>query len=147
MKLTGRVGVIRKDSTDCYTAAERSYVMSKIRSFGNRTTELRFIRFCRRHGIRGWRRGSSLFGKPDFVFARCRLAVFIDGDFWHGNPKSHRTPKSNAEYWTKKIQANRRRDRLVNRTLKQQGWRVFRVWESELGSDGQAIMAKLRLFV
>jgi DNA mismatch endonuclease (patch repair protein) len=147
MKLSGRIGVIRKGSTDCYSVAERSYVMSRIHSFGNRTTELRFVRLCRRHGIKGWRRGSSLFGKPDLVFARCRLAIFIDGDFWHGNPKSQRVPKSNAEYWAKKIQSNRRRDRLVNRTLKEQGWRVFRVWESQLRRDGEAIMAKLRLLV
>jgi DNA mismatch endonuclease Vsr len=88
-----------------------------------------------------------MFGKPDFVFAQRKLAVFLDGDFWHGNPKTHRIPKSNVEYWTKKIRANKRRDRLVNRTLKLQGWRVFRAWESDLKNDIEAVMAKLRLIV
>ena len=147
MKLSGRIGKKRGQGTDCYTPAERSYVMSRIRSSGNRTTEIRFLRYCRRYGIKGWKRGSKLFGKPDFVFSERKLAVFVDGDFWHGNPKTHRTPKSNAEYWTKKIHANKRRDRLVNRTLKAQGWQTFRVWESDLRSDMEAVMARLRLLV
>ena len=147
MKLTGRIGKRLRRSTDCYTTAERSYVMSRIRSQGNRTTELRFLRLCRRYGIKGWKRGSKLFGRPDFVFLSAKLVVFVDGDFWHGNPKTHRPPKSNVEYWTKKILTNKRRDRLVNRTLKGQGWRVFRVWESDLRSDIEAVMAKLRLLI
>ena len=147
MKLTGRIGKRLRRSTDCYTTAERSYVMSRIRSQGNRTTELRFLRFCRRYGIKGWKRGSKLFGRPDFVSLSAKLVGFVDGDFWHGNPKTHRPPKSNVEYWTKKILTNKRRDRLVNRTLKGQGWRVFRVWESDLRSDIEAVMAKLRLLI
>jgi len=147
MKLTGRIGRSRIGSTDCYTAAERSYVMSCIRSRGNRTTELRFIRYCRCYRIKGWRRGSKLFGKPDFVFARRKLVVFVDGDFWHGNPKTHMTPKTNSDYWTQKVRSNKRRDRLVNRTLREQGWQVFRVWESSLRTDIEAVMAKLRRLV
>lgn len=121
--------------------------MSRIRSRANRTTELRFIRFCRKFGITGWRRGSKLFGKPDFVFSRVRVVVFVDGDFWHGNPKTRRTPKTNQEYWEKKIRSNRRRDRLVTKTLKDSGWRVLRVWESELRTGTKAVMAKLRVLV
>ena len=147
MKLTGRIGKHRGGSTDCYTPAERSYVMSRIRSRGNKTTELRFIRYCRKFGVKGWKRGSKMFGRPDFVFYAAKLVVFVDGDFWHGNPKTCLTPKSNIEYWTKKIRANKRRDKLVTRTLKEQGWRVFRVWESALRNDIEAVMAKLRLLV
>jgi DNA mismatch endonuclease (patch repair protein) len=121
--------------------------MSRIRSRGNKTTELRFMRCCRMLGITGWRRGSKLFGKPDFVFAQIKLAVFIDGDFWHGNPRTSRLPKSNAEYWTNKIWSNRRRDKLVTKTLTARGWRVFRVWESDLRNDLEAVMAKLRMLV
>jgi DNA mismatch endonuclease (patch repair protein) len=121
--------------------------MARIRSRGNKTTELRFLRFCRKYDIGGWRRGSKLFGRPDFVFSRAKVAVFVDGDFWHGNPKTRRTPKSNEDYWTKKISNNKRRDRRVTRTLKGMGWRVFRVWESDLRSDTEAVMAKLRLLV
>jgi DNA mismatch endonuclease (patch repair protein) len=147
MKLTGRIGQRIGGRTDCYTPTERSWVMSRIRSRGNRSTELRFIRLCRKFGISGWRRGSKLFGSPDFVFFKCKVVVFIDGDFWHGNAKTRRLPKSNAEYWNKKIRSNRRRDSLVKRRLEADGWRVVRIWESDLRRDAEAVMAKVRLFV
>ena len=100
----------------------------------------------RRYKIKGWRRGSKLPGKPDFVFPRSRVAVFVDGDFWHGNPKMKRLPKSNTDYWREKIRSNRARDRKVNRALEALGWRVVRIWESSL-RDEEAVAAKLRLVV
>ena len=120
--------------------------MSRIRSNGNYTTELRFIRLMRQYKIKGWRRKSKLPGRPDFVFGKCKLAVFIDGDFWHGNPKKYRIPKSNCEYWEQKIDRNRKRDREVNKALKEQGWRVLRVWESSL-QDEEAVIARLQLLL
>jgi len=127
-----------------FTSRKRSSIMAAIRSQGNRTTELRFISLMRKFGIRGWRRGSQLPGRPDFVFSSKRLAVFIDGDFWHGNPRKFRVPKSNVSYWSQKIHANRRRDRLINRTLRAAGWSVVRFWESSL-RDGEAAMADLKM--
>ena len=109
--------------------------MSRIRSRGNETTELRFIRLLRKYKISGWRRGSALPGKPDFVFRKQRVAVFIDGDFWHGNPRKFRLPKSNVAYWAPKIEANRRRDIAINRRLRKLGWRVLRFWESALRNE------------
>ena len=103
---------------DCFNPRERSRIMSRIRSKGNYSTELQFIRVLREYKISGWRRGSKLPGRPDFLFPKQKLAVFIDGDFWHGNPKKYRLPKSNADYWEKKIESNRRRDRLVGRRLR-----------------------------
>ena len=120
--------------------------MVRIRSRGNHTTELRFVRILRRYKIRGWRRGSRLVGKPDFVFSKAAVVVFIDGDFWHGNPKKKRLPKSNCDYWTKKIASNKARDRFVNRALRQEGWTVIRFWESDL-RDGEAIAARLTLLL
>ncbi len=117
--------------------------MSRIRSNGNCTTELRFIDMLRKHKITKWRRNYKLHGRPDFVFAYCKLAVFIDGDFWHGNPKKLRVPKSNRAYWIKKIVGNRARDREVNKALKKMGWRVVRFWESTL-RDESAIMDELK---
>ncbi len=117
---------------DVFSKRKRSAVMSLIRSRGNRDTELRLIAVFRAHGIRGWRRGSKLTGKPDFVFPRLKLAVFVDGCFWHGCPRHATRPKTNAAFWRKKIAANQARDRLVNRTLRSLGWRVLRVWEHEL---------------
>jgi len=132
--------------TDCFKPEQRSRIMARIRSNGNYTTELRFISLMRQYKISGWRRRSSLMGRPDFVFTRCKVAVFIDGDFWHGNPKKFRLPKSNCEYWRQKIDGNRQRDRDVNKALKQQGWRVLRIWESSL-KDEEAVIAKLQMLL
>jgi DNA mismatch endonuclease (patch repair protein) len=129
---------------DVFTKKKRSDIMSRIRSRGNYATELQFIRMMRKHRISGWRRGSQLPGKPDFLFPRQRLAVFIDGDFWHGNPRKFRIPKTNYKYWSSKIDNNRKRDRHINRVLKKEGWKVLRFWGSSLG-DVEAVMARLKL--
>lgn len=118
--------------------------MGRIRSRGKRTTELKFVSLLRAHKIRGWRRGRLLPGRPDFVFARAKLVIFIDGDFWHGNPKTFRLPKSNLEYWKPKIQRNIDRDKTINRTLRAMGWHVLRIWESYLKNEA-SVLAKLRV--
>src|SRR3989442_3445808 len=82
---------------DVFTKAKRSAVMSLIRGSGNRDTELRMMALFRAHGVTGWRRGALLTGRPDFVFRRERVAVFVDGCFWHGCPK-HSPPAR----WLKK---------------------------------------------
>jgi DNA mismatch endonuclease (patch repair protein) len=119
---------------DVFTKAKRSAVMASIRSRGNTDTELRMIALLRAHGITGWRRGVALFGKPDFVFRRERMVVFVDGCFWHGCPKPKHSPlpKTRAEWWAAKLGRNRDRDRLVTRTLRKQGWKVIRIWECDL---------------
>ena len=129
---------------DIFTRKKRSAVMSAIRSHGNAATELRLIALFRAHRITGWRRGVTLRGpaprgsirpfrvKPDFVFSSRKLAVFVDGCFWHGCPLHGTSPKTNAAFWRKKISANRTRDRLVTRTLRTHGWRVLRLWEHAL---------------
>jgi DNA mismatch endonuclease, patch repair protein len=131
---------------DCFSPDRRSEIMALIRSRGNRTTELRLVRIMRRYRITGWRRGSKLPGKPDFVFPRSLVAVFVDGDFWHGNPRKARLPKSNTSYWREKIRSNRARDRKINQALKALGWRVVRIWESSL-RDEEAVAARLRLML
>lgn len=70
--------------------------------------------------------------RPDFVFRRLRVAVFVDGCFWHGCPRHFIKPKGNAKFWRDKIATNRARDRKVNRSLRSMGWKVARVWEHEL---------------
>lgn len=100
----------------------------------------------RRYNIAGWRRRTKLPGRPDFVFTKHKVAVFIDGDFWHGNPRRFRLPKSNCDYWQDKIMGNRKRDRQINKELKRLGWRVIRFWESSLG-DEEAVIAKLKLLL
>jgi DNA mismatch endonuclease (patch repair protein) len=129
--------------SDVFTPEERSRIMARIRSRGNETTELRFIRLLRKHQFVGWRRASTLPGKPDFVFRKERVAVFIDGDFWHGNPHNFRLPKSNIEYWAAKIERNRRRDLANSRKLRILGWRVHRFWETTLRNE-KAVVARLK---
>ena len=76
--------------------------------------------------------------RPDFVFPRQRLAVFVDGCFWHGCPKHANFPANNRAFWRKKLTGNKVRDRLVARTLRRRGWRVLRIWEHELTRKNQA---------
>lgn len=93
--------------TDVFSQAKRSDVMSRIRGSGNKATELKLIQVFRANGITGWRRGSKLPGKPDFVFPKLRTAVFVDGCFWHGCPRHATQPKTNAAFWRNKIATNR----------------------------------------
>lgn len=129
--------------TDMFSPQERSRIMSRIRSRGNAATELRFLEILRHYKIKGWRRGAPLPGKPDFIFPSVRVAVFIDGDFWHGNPEKFRLPKSNRSYWRKKIASNRERDRSINRILRSKGWRVIRFWQSSLDCE-QSVVRRLK---
>lgn len=123
--------------SDIFTKSKRSDVMSRIKGSGNRGTELRLIQVFRTYGITGWRRSSTLPGKPDFVFPRLKTAVFVDGCFWHGCPQHATWPKSRAAFWRKKIETNRARDRRVSRALRGRGWKVLRVWEHELTRRNQ----------
>ena len=117
---------------DSLTPDARSRVMARVRGRGNLSTELRIIALFRLWKITGWRRNQRLFGRPDFVFKQQKVALFVDGDFWHGHPHRGRMPKSNVDFWIAKISANRRRDRKVNAVLRGEGWTVLRVWESSL---------------
>jgi len=137
--------------SDIFSKRKRSDVMSRIRGAGNKDTELRLIRVFRTNNITGWRRGSKLLGKPDFVFPRSTssglrrakpIAVFVDGCFWHSCPRHFIKPKGNAKFWRDKIATNKARDRKVNRTLRSMGWRVIRVWEHELGRKNEARLVR-----
>ena len=145
--------------TDIFTKAKRSDVMSRIRSHGNKTTEMALMRLFRRHKIVGWRR-HAVVGltrsskdstrrrqftrcKPDFIFRDCRLAIFVDGCFWHGCPRHAAKPKSNAEFWRTKLTANVARDRQVTTSLRRGRWRVLRIWEHQLVNESQ-VMTRVR---
>ena len=110
----------------------RSELMSRIRSKGNKSTELRLIQIFKALGIRGWRRNKDLIGRPDFIFPAAKFAVFVDGCYWHGCPQHFKQPKSNAAFWTAKITNNKSRDRRVDKALRSKGWTVIRIWEHSL---------------
>ena len=117
---------------DTLTPEQRSLRMASVRGSGNKSTELRLMGIFRAARITGWRRGSRIIGRPDFVFPRLRIAIFVDGCFWHRCPVHGRLPKSRQEFWDAKITANLLRDRQVNRALRAAKWKVVRVWEHEL---------------
>ena len=108
--------------------------MACVKSGKNKSTELRFISILKSKGIAGWRRHYPLTGRPDFVFPRLKIAVFIDGCFWHRCPKHCRLPSSNINYWNEKIEKNKIRDRKITKVLKMKDWRVIRIWEHEIKS-------------
>jgi DNA mismatch endonuclease (patch repair protein) len=154
--------------SDVFTKAKRSEVMSRIRSRGNKATELALAKLLRRHRITGWRRQNTLIVrssrreeaqtekrkligassrrllrvKVDFVFPKLKLAVFVDGCFWHCCPKHATKPKNNRTFWQHKLTANKRRDRIVNRALRVQGWRVLRFWEHELARRNESQLVR-----
>jgi len=111
--------------------------MAAIRSHGNKDTELKLVAILRAAHITGWRRHQSLPGHPDFAFRRSRLAVFVDGCFWHGCRWHCRMPKSRTDFWIPKIARNKKRDREVNMLLRERGWRIFRIWEHSLKDPGR----------
>jgi DNA mismatch endonuclease (patch repair protein) len=129
--------------TDWLSRAQRSRNMASIRSKGNKTTEQAFAKLLRSEKISGWRRHSPLIGKPDFAFRGRRLAVFIDGCFWHGCPRCYRLPEDNQPYWKAKARANRSRDKRNSKVLRENGWRVLRIWEHEF-QNRKAVLQKLR---
>jgi len=126
---------------DVFTKSKRSEVMSRIRSRGNKATELRLIEIFRTHEFTGWRRNQKLFGKPDFVFRSQRVCVFVDGCFWHGCPKHGTRPKQNRKFWDAKLQRNEERDHEVDLQLRKAGWRVLRIWEHELARKNEMRLA------
>ena len=119
---------------DVFTKEKRSQVMAAIRSRGNKETELKLAPIMRAAGITGWRRHQLVLGRPDFVFRWVRLAVFVDGCFWHGCPKHGRIPGSNQAYWLPKLRRNQDRDIAVSRQLVLAGWTVIRLWEHQLSN-------------
>lgn len=119
---------------DTLSEAERTIRMSKVRSTGNRSTELTVEQALRAAKIRGWRKHpKQIPGRPDFYFPREKLALFVDGCFWHACPRcARRAPFTRAEFWSKKIDSNRRRDARVRRLLVKRGFHTMRVWEHQL---------------
>nr|MBN2277745.1 very short patch repair endonuclease [candidate division Zixibacteria bacterium] len=116
---------------DNLTKEQRRKNMRNIRSTDT-TPERIIFRELRRRKIYFAPHVKNILGKPDIVFRRKRVVIFIDSDFWHGHPKRGILPKSNKDYWHKKIERNRERDKQVNKALRKEGWRVIRIWEYDI---------------
>lgn len=118
---------------DRLTPQERSRLMSRIRSTGT-SPELRLRKALWAAGLR-YRLKSNLPGKPDIVYPSAKVAVFIDGCFWHGCPLHGHIPRTNEDYWLKKLTRNMERDQTSNVALFAMGWLPLRLWEHEVQSD------------
>lgn len=130
---------------DNMTRAQRSYTMSRIRSAGNEATEVRFLHLLRTARLTGWRRNVDLPGRPDIVFGRKRVVVFLDGCFWHGCPQCYALPKSHLDYWGPKIAGNIARDKKVAANLRAAGWIVVRVWQHSIRAHPGRTLRRVRL--
>lgn len=122
---------------DVFTKEQRSEIMRKVKSKGNRSTEEKLISFFRENEIIGWRRNYKIHGNPDFVFPKNKVAIFVDGCFWHGHDCRNTRPSDNKEYWERKISRNMERDSEINEHLDKLGWKVIRIWECKIKSLNQ----------
>jgi DNA mismatch endonuclease, patch repair protein len=113
--------------------ARRSKAMSRIRGEGARSTEVAFRMMLVRSRIKGWTmHPSGLPAKPDFFFAKLRLAIFIDGCFWHACPKCGHVPSTNTRFWEAKFALNRSRDLRDKLRLRKIGVLTIRLWEHQV---------------
>jgi DNA mismatch endonuclease (patch repair protein) len=137
---------------DTVSRKVRSQIMSRIRGTGNERTDKAVASMLRKAGIVGWRRHVTIRlpstksamsvasdgtkfkprVRPDFLFPKHKVALFIDGCFWHGCPRCYTAPKSARGFWKRKVTTNRERDRYQTAALRKIGWRVVRMWEHHL---------------
>ena len=126
---------------DVLTPEQRSHCMSRNRGVDT-TPEVVLRKALWGLGLRYTLR-STLPGRPDLVFPLHRVALFVDGCFWHRCPRHAVPPRSNADFWERKLTANVERDARVNRELRALRWRVIRVWEHEIRADTDRLARKL----
>lgn len=122
----------------------RSRIMRSVRATGNKTTEMRLRGALIKSGIRGWKVGpKGLLGNPDFLFPVARVAVFVDGCFWHGCLECGHIPKTNSAFWQAKILGTQTRDTKISRELRTQGIKVLRLWEHQVQRDLQECIGQI----
>lgn len=125
---------------DIFDKAKRSEIMKKVRSKNNKSTELKLIQIFKENNIHGWRRNYKVKGHPDFVFLGRKIAIFVDGCFWHGHDCRNTKPKDNQKYWDKKRERNMKHDKEITEYFENRGWTVIRIWECELKNINRQIV-------
>lgn len=128
--------------TDVLTPAQRKQNMSRIRG-KNTGPEIKLRKLLWSQGLRGYRIHYNLPSKPDIVFTKKKIAIFIDGCFWHKCPVCFQEPETRKDFWMKKIQSNVERDIKVNLQLLKAGWTVIRFWEHEVRKNPEQILSKI----
>jgi DNA mismatch endonuclease, patch repair protein len=131
--------------TDNLTKEQRRKNMQAIKSQSK--LENKVTRELWKQGIRFRKNVKSLPGKPDIAIKKYKLVIFIDSCFWHVCPLHGNMPKSNQEYWIRKLNRNQARDKEVNQYYKENGWKILRVWEHELKKDLQLTIDKMKAFI
>lgn len=127
---------------DNLTKEQRRKNMQNIRSKGTEPERI-IMRELKKQNIYFAKHVETLPGKPDIVFRKRKIAVFVDSDFWHGHPKRCIMPKSNRKYWAQKIEGNKQRDKTVNRTLKKEGWKIIRLWENDIKRNSASSVKRI----
>ncbi|HET9592380.1 MAG TPA: very short patch repair endonuclease [Solirubrobacterales bacterium] len=127
---------------DTRTPAQRRQIMAAVKR-RDTDPEIRLRKALYAAGLRGWRCDYKRApGRPDLAWPKRKVAVFVDGAFWHGHPSRHR-PGRSGEYWDKKIEANIARDRRVDQALAEQGWAVLRVWDFEIKKNIDRVVVRI----
>ncbi|WP_251493857.1 very short patch repair endonuclease [Otoolea muris] len=127
---------------DVFDKEKRSEIMRAVKSSKNKSTEEKLIAYFKENKITGWRRNYKVYGKPDFVLPDLRIAIFVDGCFWHGHNCRNTHPEQNKEYWQRKIGRNMARDKEVTDHLERLGWNVIRIWECEFLKKNRGLLEK-----
>jgi DNA mismatch endonuclease, patch repair protein len=130
------------DMPDTFSSEERSRIMRAVKGKDS-TLEIRVRSALWRSGLRFRKNVASLPGKPDIVFSKSKVVVFIDSCFWHGCSHHLRRPSSHQEYWEAKISRNRQRDTEVTETYREMGWTALRIWEHELKENLESCLARI----
>lgn len=135
-----------EESAGFYTTKQRSKTMAKIKGSDSKP-ELMLRKALWKEHIRYRIHRKDLPGRPDLVIEKYQLAIFIDGDFWHGYEWQQRKPKTNQQFWIPKIERNMQRDRFVNHALQSLGYVVMRFWEHEIKRNLNASVNQIKLYI
>ena len=132
--------------TDVLSPEQRKLNMSRIRG-KNTGPEVKLRKLLYARGIRGYRIHYNISGKPDLVFVKMKIAIFIDGCFWHMCPVCFQEPETRKEFWMKKIKSNVERDNKINEQLLNEGWTIIRFWEHDVRKNPEQIIGKISLLL
>ena len=127
---------------DVFSKSQRSYNMSRVKCRDTKP-EIKLRKELHRHGLKGYRTRSNLYGKPDIIFTKYKLAIFVDGCFWHKCPVCFKRPSTRTDFWDKKIEKNTLRDKEVNKKLASDGWKILRFWEHEINKNINNVIKKI----
>lgn len=125
--------------TDIHSSLQRSRNMAAIKG-KNTSPEVKIRKMLYHRGIRGYRIHYPLPGKPDIVFTKQKVVIFIDGCYWHKCPQCFQEPQTNRDFWMEKINGNVKRDERVNQELIDSGWIVLRFWEHEIRKIPESVV-------